>query len=315
MEISVCITAFNEEESIGRLLDSLLVQSRKADEIVIVDGGSKDRTVEIVRHYQKKDKKIKLLVEKGTIAHGRNTAIEIAKFPIIAQIDAGCVAKKDWLKKLVQPFIHPEVDMVAGYYEMRAKTPLQRVVNVFHGVPPERYDPSNFLPSARSVAFRKGLWEKIGGFSERFPRAGEDTLFFYKAVKTSARIVRAGEAKVIWEETEKMSFKQSLKKFFNYAKGDALGGIWWHPDKQLSSHNIKIAMIFVRYILGLFILTQTILGNITPLVILILFGLYLIYPIAKWRDVVKDWEGRLYLPVVQIATDFAVMAGFIAGLI
>jgi len=38
MKISVCITVFNEEESIGKLLDSLINQSKKADEIVIVDG-------------------------------------------------------------------------------------------------------------------------------------------------------------------------------------------------------------------------------------------------------------------------------------
>ena len=250
MNISVCITTFNEEESVGALLDSLLVQTRKPDEIVIVDGGSGDKTVEIIRHYQKKDRRIRLLVEKGTIAHGRNTAIEISKFPIIAQIDAGCIAKKDWLGKILQPFTHPEIDMVAGFYEMKAKTPLQRVVNVFHGVPPERYDPSTFLPSARSVAFRKVLWEKIGGYSKRFSRAGEDTLFFYQAVKTSARIARVGDARVIWEETEKLSFKKSLKKFFNYAKGDALGGIWWHPGKQLSSHNIKIVLTIPNFGIG-----------------------------------------------------------------
>jgi glycosyltransferase involved in cell wall biosynthesis len=315
MEVSVCITTFNEEDSIGLLLDSLLAQLRKPDEIVIVDGGSKDKTVEIIRHYQKKDRRIRFLVEKGTIAHGRNTAIEISKFPIIAQIDAGCIAKKDWLKKLTQPFVHPEVDMVAGFYEMKANTPLQRVVNVFHGVPPQRYDPVNFLPSARSVAFRKTLWESVGGYSEKFPRAGEDTHFFYKAVKNSARIVRVGDARVIWEESGKMTLEKSLKKFFNYAKGDALSGIWWHPDKQFSSHNIRILLIFFRYIFGLILLIFTLLGDLTPLVILFLFGLYLIYPIWKWRDIIKDLKGRLFLPFVQISTDIMVMAGFIAGLI
>ena len=89
MNISICITTFNEEGSIGPLLDSLLAQTKKAEEIVIVDGGSTDKTVEIIRHYQKKDRRIKLLTEKCSRAKGRNIGIEIAKNEIIAITDAG----------------------------------------------------------------------------------------------------------------------------------------------------------------------------------------------------------------------------------
>ena len=49
MKVSVCITVFNEEGSIGELLDSLLKQTKKPGEIVIVDGGSKDKTVDVIR--------------------------------------------------------------------------------------------------------------------------------------------------------------------------------------------------------------------------------------------------------------------------
>ena len=52
MNISICITTFNEEGSVGALLDSLLDQSLKADEIIVVDGGSTDKTLEIINHYQ-----------------------------------------------------------------------------------------------------------------------------------------------------------------------------------------------------------------------------------------------------------------------
>src|SRR3972149_3143590 len=115
MKASVCITVLNEEGSIATLLDSLLTQTEKPDEIIIVDGGSKDRTVEIVRHYQKKDKRIKFLVEHGSVAHGRNTSIEISRNPIIASIDAGCLARRDWLEKITEPFKHENVGMVAGF--------------------------------------------------------------------------------------------------------------------------------------------------------------------------------------------------------
>ncbi len=314
MNISVCITVKNEEKSITRLLDSLLGQTKKADEIIIVDGGSNDRTLEIIKHYQKRDKTIRFVIDRGSIAHGRNVSIELAKFSIIAQIDAGCIAKKDWLEKITDPFKDKTVDMVAGFYEMVAKNPLQEAMNVYHGVPPERFDPLTFLPSARSVAFRKMLWEEVGGYSEKLERAGEDTLFFYKSVKNKSRIVRVEEARVIWEEAGTFSLKDSLKKFFSYAKGDAKIGIWWHPSKQLASHNIKISTIYLRYLIGLIILIETLIGNITPLFLISLIILYLIYPIWKWRDVITNWKAWVYLPIVQITSDFAVMSGFLTGI-
>src|SRR3990172_9902871 len=160
MKVSVCVTVLNEEGSVGELIQSLLSQTKKPDEIFIVDGGSTDKTVGIIRHYQKKDKRIKLLVEKGSTAHGRNTAIELAKNPIIVSTDAGCVAKPDWLEKITEPFKYKNVGLVAGFYEMQAVNPMQEAMNIFHGITPKMYDPVKFLPSARSVAFRKSVWER-----------------------------------------------------------------------------------------------------------------------------------------------------------
>lgn len=308
MNISLCIIVLNEEGSIAPLLDSIFEGTKKPDEIVIVDGKSVDKTIEIIRHYQKKHGSIKLLIEKGGVAHGRNTSIEIAKGPIIAQIDAGCIAKKDWLEILTEPFENKKVDLAAGFYDMPAKGPIQAAINVFHGVPPERFNPTSFIPSARSVAFKKALWEKVGGYNEKLKSAGEDTDFFYKCVKTGARIVRVGKAKVIWEETKNMSFKKLLRKFFNYAKGDAKTGIWWHPTEQLASHNIKISSIFLRYMILI-----AIYWKFGYWYLLLFVGIYCFWSIFKWLDVISDWKVRLLLPVVQIISDFAAMSGFLAG--
>ena len=61
MKTSVCLTVFSEEKSVSDLLGSLLIQTKKPDEIVIVDGGSIDKTVDILRHFQKKDSRIRVL--------------------------------------------------------------------------------------------------------------------------------------------------------------------------------------------------------------------------------------------------------------
>jgi len=69
---------------------------------------------------------------------------------------------------------------VAGFYDMAAPTPLAAVIGCYLGIPGEKFDPVSFLPSNRSAAVRKSVWEELGGFNEKLKRAGEDTLFFRK---------------------------------------------------------------------------------------------------------------------------------------
>lgn len=322
MNISICITTLNEEKSIGVLLNSIFAGTKKPDEVVILDGGSTDATASVINNFQftihRKFPNINfqfIKTNRNGIAEGRNLAIQKAKGEIIVQTDAGCVVKKDWLQKITGPFKNKTVDLVAGYYEMLADTPLQTALNVFHGVPPERFDPTSFIPSARSVAFRKSVWEKIGGYNEKLKNAGEDTLFFYEAQKFKFEIERVEKAKVVWQETHDMPFGKSLKKFYNYARGDAKAGIWWHPAKQLESHNIKILLIFLRYVLGLALLLFTFIYHLSHIYLLICLLAYFVWPLLKWCDVVKNWQSRFWLPIVQIASDFAVMSGFISGIL
>ena len=64
MRISVICTVLNEGESIRRLMDSLVAQSRQPDEIVIVDGGSRDNTVAVIQEYADR-LPLRVLVEPG----------------------------------------------------------------------------------------------------------------------------------------------------------------------------------------------------------------------------------------------------------
>jgi len=312
MKISVVATVLNEENSLKTLLDSLVNQTIKADEIVLVDGGSTDSTIPIIKEFQKNHPQINLVQESGSIAHGRNVAVKAAKNEIIAQIDGGCVAKKDWLEKLTTPLNDQSIGLVAGYYEMVADSPFQKALAPFCGIPPHRFDPRSFLPSGRSVAFRKEAWEYVGGYSECLERAGEDTLFNYKILKAGVRIARVKDAIVYWDVPA--TYKSALKKFYYYAKGDAQAKIWWHPAQGIATHNIKILSIFARYLLGSMFLVFGIAFPILWLFLAFGFILYTAWSMWKMLDVVHDLEARLYVPIIQVSSDLTVMAGFATGL-
>lgn len=303
MNISVCITTLNEEESIAPLLDSLLAQTKKPDQIIIVDAGSADRTIEIIRHYQKKDGRVKLLVEKEcSRAKGRNLGVEIAKNGIIAMTDAGCVADKNWLKRLLEPFKTGEVDVSAGFYHMAANNSFEKAESIFLGVQPNNFD-ITFLPSTRSIAFTKEIWEKVGGFPEKTKGTAEDTLFNLKLVKNEAKIARVKNAIVEWGMPG--SIKEFGNKIFEYAKGDAKSKVWFFPGKGVTSHNIKALSILFRYIAVVSILVFSLKFPILLPCLTILIFVYLVWAYRK----AGPWG-----PILQVVSDFGVMRGFVKGL-
>ena len=318
MKSSLVITVFNEEKTVGSLLRSLANQTIEPDEIIFVDGGSADNTVVKIKKSKLKNQnyksKIKIYVKPGlSIAAGRNFGIKKAKNKIIAMTDAGCVAHQDWLEKITKPFKDPLLGMVAGFYRMTGRTAFQQAVAPYLGTLPEKLDPASFLPSARSMAFRKNVWEKVGGFKEKLERAGEDTLFNYQAKKAGAKFVTAADALVDWEMPKTLG--EAVKKFSIYAKGDAQAGIWWHPSQRAFTHNLKIAAIYLRYLVGsLFLLA----GFYQPTfwrVLFLGFSGYLIWIILKNFKYLREKRAFVWLPILQVVSDLAVMAGFASGVV
>lgn len=94
--VSTVIPAYNAEKHIGRAVDSVLNQSRPADEIIIVDDGSTDRTAEVIKSYG--DKVRYIYQENGGASVARNTGIKAAKGNWIAFLDCD----DEWLAEYLQ---------------------------------------------------------------------------------------------------------------------------------------------------------------------------------------------------------------------
>ncbi|MBF0137518.1 MAG: glycosyltransferase [Magnetococcales bacterium] len=107
IEISIVVICFNEVNNIRRCLESLLAQNYPVAccEIVVVDGGSRDGTPEVVAELAQRHDHVRLVTElrKGA-AVARNTGMETARFPCVAFIDADCEAVPDWLLRLATYF-------------------------------------------------------------------------------------------------------------------------------------------------------------------------------------------------------------------
>ncbi len=110
--ISVVIPTYNEEKFILGALRSLERQTlpREAYEIIIVDGHSSDRTVDLAKGYVDKI----ILQKSDGVAGARNDGVAIARGEIIATTDADCVIPRNWLEIVLKDFKRKDVVCLYG---------------------------------------------------------------------------------------------------------------------------------------------------------------------------------------------------------
>lgn len=111
MTVSVVIPAYNEEEFIKNCLISLTNQIVPANEIIVVDNNSTDKTATIVKNF----KNIKLIREKKQgITYARNRGFNEATGDIIARCDGDTVLPPDWIKKIKANFANGDIDALTA---------------------------------------------------------------------------------------------------------------------------------------------------------------------------------------------------------
>src|ERR1044071_3558958 len=116
--VSLVCTVRDEADNIAALLDSMLAQTRPADEIVVNDCGSRDATAAIVARYIAAGHPIRLIDGGHNIPSGRNNAITNATGPIIACTDAGLTLEPRWLERIVGPIEGDAADLVGRFFRL-----------------------------------------------------------------------------------------------------------------------------------------------------------------------------------------------------
>jgi len=213
-KVTVVVAVLNEEEHVKKLLKSLLAQQRLPDSIVFADGGSSDATLQnIMQISASSSVEIRIINVPGKIAVGRNSAISIVDSSLIAVTDADCVPSPNWLQSLVTPLLSG-ARASSGSYEVRAETSLERAISSFSWV--RQKARRRFLPSHRSVAFRKSLWEEIGGYREDID-SGEDTLFDIEVLRR-CEFAQCLDAVVFWRPRGTLC--AAIRQQLYYGAGD-----------------------------------------------------------------------------------------------
>jgi glycosyltransferase involved in cell wall biosynthesis len=312
--ISLIATVLNEGASIHRLMRSLVGQSRLPDEVVIVDGGSSDDTAAVINTYGDR-LPLRVLVEPGcNISTGRNRAIAAAQGDIIAVTDAGVELEPNWLAHITQPLLdNPSAQVVCGFFRAEATTLFEAAMGAAVLPLVEEINPATFLPSSRSIAFRKTVWERVGGYPEWLDYC-EDLIFDLRLKQVAAPFAFAPDAVVDFRP--RGSWKSFFKQYYLYARGDGKADLWRkrHAARYLT---YLVAVPFI-------VLAGLLLHPLLWLLVIPGAAVYLRQPYQRMPIVLRRLPERsiratvyiaALIPMIRVVGDVAKMIGYPVGVI
>jgi len=250
VKASVIIPVYNSEEAISGTIEAISSQEFDDFEIISVDDGSTDGSLQILKGLEDKIRNLRVISQKNKgPAAARNYGAKEASGEIIVFTDSDCVPEKNWLKEMVKPFEDKEVVGVQGKYK---NLNTGNTVSVFtQSEIEERYlrmgsqKYTDFIGSY-SAAYRKSVFLDVNGFDESFLKAsGEDPELSYRIAAKGHKMVF--NEKAIVGHPHPTSIKNYIKQKFSR-------GYWGvllykkHPSKMGGqSYNSSLYFIHIAF--------------------------------------------------------------------
>jgi GT2 family glycosyltransferase len=215
LQLTFIIPVLNGERFIARCLDHIRSEALPGDRIVVVDNGSKDRTLELVRQ----DPAV-IIIEapKVTIAALRNRGAAAAPTGVLAFIDADCLLCPGWRASVARVLSDPAIGAVGSYYDIPPDATW--VETAWWSFRPRHEHRTSFLISGNFVV-RKAAYDAIGGFDESLI-TDEDTDISRRLVAAGTVLVEAPTVRVIH-----LGNAKTLAHFFRKEK--------WHATSILAT--------------------------------------------------------------------------------
>jgi len=175
----------NNESTIEECLQALLAQNYPSGhvEIILVDGGSKDRTVELAGKYP-----VKICQTTLNCPAAYNFAQKIALYPILGFVDSDAKVEADWLKKLVPRMDEPDVGGVSGSIDTwNSNNPWARSIGYELKSRYRRIGKYTKRIATMNLLLKKSVIDEVGGWAEDMP-SQYDTEFGYRLTAKGYKI-------------------------------------------------------------------------------------------------------------------------------
>ena len=114
-KVSIIISVYNAEKYLEKCLNSVIKQTLKDIEIICINDGSTDGSLNILQKYSEKDKRFIIIDQKNSgLSYSRNKGLSVAKGEFIGFVDSDDWIDEDFYKKLYDAAIEYKADIAAG---------------------------------------------------------------------------------------------------------------------------------------------------------------------------------------------------------
>jgi len=236
---SIIILTRNRAHLLTKNFDSLIKQSIKPNEIIVIDNNSVDSTPQAIKKYQKNlpIKTFKSLASGYSKLY--NFGVQKASSKLLCFLDDDCVAEKNWLKSLINKHQQYPNSIIQGNAFSFPKDNLYAEIMGNHY---QNWLKSNLIGKEelrfldnKNLAIPKILIEKYGGFSQKQNLGSEDIEFGLRMRKNGIKIIFQPKA-IAWHH-ERNNFKDFVKQHYRIAKSES------RLDKNLKEDENKIGLL------------------------------------------------------------------------
>lgn len=215
--VTVVMPCFNAAPTVAMALASARAQSYRPIEIIAVDDGSRDGTLEILRREEGGDLRVIACERNGGAAAARNCAIAAAKGEYLAFLDADDRWAADKLARQMALIAgHPRMTMIGCRAEVVRRDGTREPVNPDRAPPqgPEAWrvllHHSFYVPT--EVVARTDAARKIGGFAATMPAAEDQDFFIRMALEGEVGFVDASLA-TMYEQADGLSSRTHAREY------------------------------------------------------------------------------------------------------
>lgn len=195
MTLSIIIPSFNQQEYLPDAIESVLQQrGSEHTELIIIDDGSTDKSLEVAKRYERKGLKIISQVNKG-LASARNSGIMNARYDWVLPLDADDILMDDAVEKILKAIDkNPDADIIAPSFKEFGMR--QTEIILMDNPTLEDFKTANRI--GYFSAIRKSKLLEVGGYSPKMVFGYEDYHLWINLLSTGARLITLPDVLVLY---------------------------------------------------------------------------------------------------------------------
>lgn len=219
--ITIIIPIYNAEKYLRKCLDSIMNQTHKSIEVLLINDGSRDNSGKICDEYEKKDERIKVIhKENEGVSVARNIGLKNAKGEYIAFIDADDYVEKEYLEKLLRKLKDHNVECIICGYNRIYGNSIEKISKDKSYTLSKIEFLDGILNVQGGIGFTWGkLWKKQAIKNIEFKKEvkiGEDSLFCIEASKNVNNVYILNETLYNYVFNENSAVRKYNENFANY---------------------------------------------------------------------------------------------------